>query len=552
MGCTAIALRVATFVVLTQAACPSATAAGSVGLYPSADFAVGAGRSNPRPPLRQAAWYFRDEIVGVPRAGLPVAGFAKGVHTFDDLASWSAARPDTVPIDYPTLVWIAAPLQLRDARIVGAEDELVATPQATLPWKPTPKIALNRSFADASSLSFFAKRELSLRGEMRDGSFVARTVWPQDFRLGPQAPLVRSLSADESAADALRVLMREEPQGGAQSPFAAMTLWQRPGARADWTGRPVIGLMVNGAQGDDDEAHGGHFAIVTGRVQADGAIGDWLVNNFYSLDVESEKGIIAAPVPLDNYLGDLNAGQGWYRPSTMLVAVLADERAAVLVQSGLNRVFNQFYRHQLVYYHPNQNCASISVDTLRALGWDVPARGPSSRPLAWLAYPFVAIKDGSIDKARLAFDYLRTDQTRLMPAAALEEAFASLLALGQGSDRPDGKLATWLAADMEALAFLRFPQFPSSRPFGNAPAVSTWEYRTLVPSDPAMAQIVPVPKRPFPPEMRDPDLLPAPWTPADYATVVWGIVTVVGLPWVAWWFWRRRRERRPEGPAGKG
>ena len=26
--------------------------------------------------------------------------------------------------------------------------------------------------------------------------------------------------------------------------------------------------MVNGAQGDDDEAHGGHFAIVTGRVQA--------------------------------------------------------------------------------------------------------------------------------------------------------------------------------------------------------------------------------------------------------------------------------------------
>jgi hypothetical protein len=537
-------LSAATFAVLTQAACLPAAAAGSFGLYPSTDFATGPGRSDPRPPLRQAAWYFRDEIVGVPRAGLPVAGFATGVHTFDDIARWSASRPEAAPIDYPTLVWIAAPLRIRDARIAGAEDELVATPQATLPWQPVPKIALNRSFADASSLSFFAKRELSLRGEMRDGKFVARTIWPQDFRLGPQAPRARPLPADESAGDALRMLMREEPQGGAQSPYTAMTLWQRPGARADWVGRPVIGLMVNGAQGDDDEAHGGHFAIVTGRVQADGSIGDWLVNNFYSLDVESEKGIIAAPVPLDNYLADLNSGQGWYRPSTMLVAVLADERAAVLVQSALNRVFNQFYRHQLVYYHPNQNCTSISVDTLRALGWDVPARGPSSRALAWVAYPFFAIKDRSIDKARLAFDYLRTDQTRLLPAAALEESFAGLLALGQGSARPEGKLATLLAQDMQALAFLRFPQFPSSRAFGNAPAVSTWEYRTLVPSDPAMAQIVPVPPRPFPPELRDPDLLPSPWTPADYATLAWGLLSVVGLPWVAWWFWRRRRARR--------
>ncbi len=255
-----------------------------------------------------------------------------------------------------------------------------------------------------------------------------------------------------------------------------MTLWQRFGSGAEWAARPVLGLMVNGAQGDDDEAHGGHFAIVTGRVQADGRIGGWLVNNFCSLDVGSEKGILAAPVPLDNDLGDLNAGQSWYRPSTMLVAVLRDEHAAALVQSGLNRVFQQFCRHQLVYDHPNQNCASISVDTLRALGWEVPARGPSSRALAWAAYPFVAIKDLSIGKATLAIDYLRTDQTRLLPAAALEQAFASLWAPDQGSDvGRQGRLAQMLAQDLQGLAFLRFPQFPSSRAFGDAPAVSTWE-----------------------------------------------------------------------------
>ena len=122
----------------------------------------------------------------------------------------------------------------------------------------------------------------------------------------------------------------------------------------------------------------GHFALVTGRVQTDGAIGDWLASNFYTLDSESEKGIVAAPVPLDNYLADLNAGQAWYRPSYLIVAVLSRPRAAALLQSALGRVYNQFWRHQLVYYHPSRNCTSISVDTLRALGFPVAARAATA------------------------------------------------------------------------------------------------------------------------------------------------------------------------------
>ena len=75
------------------------------------------------------------------------------------------------------------------------------------------------------------------------------------------------------------------------------------------------------------------------------------------------------------------------------------------------------------------NCASISVDVLRVLGWDIPARGPASRLVAMLGFPWFAARERSIAKARIAFDYLNEDQTRLMPAAAFEDVGASLLAL---------------------------------------------------------------------------------------------------------------------------
>ncbi len=523
----------------------SAVAAGNFGLYAASDFRMATGTCTDCPTIRQALWYFRGETIAVPKPGQSVASFATGVHPFDDLRNWLTRRVADAPLEFPPLVWIAAPDIVRHARL-AADGASLATPEGEFAFRTVSKIPLNRSFYDASSVAFFATREATVRGAMEKGTLVARTLWPEDFRLGGVPPPLRALPDPASPAASLRTLMREAPNGGAKSPFAAMTLWQRDAMPAGWTGRPVLALMVNGAQGDDDEAQGGHFALVTGRVAADGAIGDWLVNNFYSLDVESEKGIIAAPVPLDNYLADLNSGQGWYRPSYMLVVVLRDERAAALVQAALGRLYNQFYRHQLDYYHPNQNCSSISVDALRALGWSIPSRGPSSRLLAWVGFPFLAAKEMSIGKAKLAFDYLRSDQTRLLPAAALEEAFASLHALGQGKDgERDGILSRMLASDMEAIAFLRLPQFPSSRTIGDSPAVTTWEYKDRIPNDPALAQIVPVPPRPFPAELRDPDLLPPTVRPSDYAAAVWGTLSIIGIPLVLWRLWRRWRRQSP-------
>jgi len=524
----------------------SVVSAGRLGLYPARDFRLTDGTCADCGPIPSARWYFERETIAVPNPGLPTAAFALGVTAFDDLRTWRATRAADAPPDYPPLVWVAAPQVIHRARLT-ADAIAIGVGETRVPIELVPKIPLNRSYFDASSAQFFAGRTLSARGTMNaDGHFVVRTLWPDDFRLR-EAPPARALPPGMSPALALRQLMREEPNGGAKSPFTAFELWRKPGAASDWRDRTVLAFIVNGAQGDDDEAHGGHFAIVTGRVADDGAIGDWLVNNFYTLDAESEKGILAAPVPLDDYQADLNSGQSYYRPSYMLVAVLAHERAASLVQSALGRVYNQFYRHQLVYYHPTDNCASISVDTLRALGWDIPVRGPSSRVLAWAGFPFIAAKERSIAKAKLAFDYLHSDQTRLMPAAALEEIFGGLLALGDNADAnafAGGPLPRMLAQDLEALAFLRIPQIPSSRAWGGAPAVTTWEYRTMVPSDPSQAQIVPVPPRPFPDRLRDPDLLPTQRRPSDIAAIVWGVVSLVGIPWLLWRLVRRLRAKR--------
>jgi hypothetical protein len=525
-------------VALAAGAIAPASARGAFGLYPADDFRLTDGRCSDCPTHPAALWFFENEAIAVPKPGHPVAGYSKGVRPFDDVRAWQAQRAAEVPADYPPLVWVESPQSVRNA-LIGTDARSFTAEGATTALRLTDKIPLNRSYFDASSARYFGAHAAALRGTVAaDGAFVARTLWPEDFVLRALPPL-RAPRGDVSPGLALREWMREEAGGGAQSPYATWTAWRNARAPDDLVGRTVLAFMVNGAQGDDDEAHGGHFAIVTGRVAADGSIADWLVNNFYTLDAESEKGIIAAPLPLDNYLGDLNSGQSWYRPSYMVVAVLSSERAAALVQSALGRVYNQFYRHQLVYYHPTENCASISVDTLRALGWDIPARGPSSRAFAWLGFPLIAAKELSIAKAKLAFDYLQADQTRLMPGAALEEIFGSLLATVSNAGTngpPGGALAQMLARDVDALVFVRFPQFPSSRAFGDAPAVSAWEYRTRVPSDPALAQVVPVPPRPFPDRLRDPDLLPAPRHASDVAAWVWlGIAVVLALLVLLWW-----------------
>ena len=489
------------------------------GLLPSDNFVMTTGRSADQAALPQAMWYFRDETIAVPKPGLPLAGFVCDLTMVQDLAAWAEAnQPGSAPA-YPPLVWVGSPLVERGAAL-DPNGERVETAHGPLALQLVAKLPLNGSWFDASSTAFFCGRPVKMRGNRLADTFVARTFWPQDFRL-PAAPVSVALASGPAA---IRDWVRAQPQGGARSPFAVESVWRRPGAPAVQAGQPLIGLMLNGAQGDDDEAHGGHFALMTGQVGSDGALDDLLVNNFYTLDAESEKGIIAAPVPLDNYLGDLNSGQAWYRPSYMLVATLREARVAHHLQSAFGRVYNHFYRHQFSYQHARANCAGISVTTLRTLGWQVPVRGPESWLKATPALPLTALKARSLAKGKAAFDYLTEDRTRLYPAAAFEEIAADLLRLVDGQNgRELTDLERLLADDVAEILLVRVPQFPSSRAWGDWPVDSSVEYAARVPADPAQQKIIPVPPRPFPAELRDSRMPGEPPLRSDYAAATWGL-----------------------------
>ena len=513
-----------------------------LGLFRMEELRLATGRCRDGPTIPQALWYFVDEAIALPRPGVATAGFSRGMRARADLARWAATHAIGGTLDAPPLIWIGAPERLRDATL-SADGSTLFAGEARWAFDLVPKIALNRSYYDGSSTRFFAGRTLAVRGTSHGSAFTARTLWPEEFRLDPGAPR----QAIDSAPEALRSLVRARPQGGAREPFNAIVLWERePGAVRRWDGAPVLAALLNGAQGDDDEAHAGHFALVTGYVGADGAIGEWITNNFYTLDAESEKGILPAMVPLDNYLGDLNSGQAWYRPSYLVVAVLKRERVTRHIQGALERTYNQFYRHQLVYRHATMNCASISVDVLRVLGLDVLVRGPTSRLAAWLGFPYFALRDRSLAKAAQTFDYLTEDRTRLMPAAAFEEIGARMLGLARGGAGTPSALEAALGEDLEAIVFLSVPQFPSSRAWGTYPVATAWEYRDRYPSDPAKAKIIPVPMRPFPDALRDEDLLPPPRERSEVAVAIWAIISIVGIPWLAWRAWQRIRKGRAD------
>lgn len=454
---------------------------------------------------RQSLWYFQDEVLAAPQSAALAAGVSPQLDRNDDVRQW-AATPDARDLAYPAVTWIGSPQVIDSATIDSAGAAVTPSGGQAVSLALAPKLSTNRSYANAATITYFSKRPLRMRGAMteKEGkpTFVARTIWPADFMIDTARMPLKPLA---SIADLGRFV--RDDSIGRDGNLSSRLVWERsPGAGRQLAGKPVLGFMLNGAQGDDDESLGGHFAIATGRFGAKGEWADWAVNNFYNLDSVSEKGIVAATLPMDNYLMDLNSGQQYYRPSYMLVAILNKDRTAVAYQGGVQRTMNHFYRHDLTYDHAANNCAGISMDVFRALGWNVPTRGATGSIKAVGAYAYVAAKEASLKKGRSIYDYLTEETTRLYPAVAFDAAGTDLLQLvGAMAAKPRARTPyeQQLAEDVDAIILVKIPQIPSSRVTGSSPAFSFGEYMARVPADQAKWQIVPVAPRPFPATLRD-------------------------------------------------
>ncbi|MEO7496895.1 MAG: hypothetical protein ABIT83_17685 [Massilia sp.] len=511
------------------------------GLFPGEHFRASTGKCGDCPTVRQGLWYFEDDLLAVPAARQPVSGFSPTLQPMRDVRQWAALPAAPAP-DYPPLIWLGSPQRIDDAAL-QAKGMQLSTGGSTFDLRLVPKLSTNQSYANERTTAFFEQRPLRLRGklEQQDGkqAFVARTIWPKDFIIDAAKLKAAPLAQPGGLAAFVR-----EAGGGAAAPYTTRLLWERtPGKTRDWQDKAVIGIMLNGAQGDDDEAFGGHFAIATGRYGAKGEFADWTVNNFYNLDSVSEKGIISATVPMDNYLMDLNSGQQYYRPSYMLVAVMNKARTAAAYQGAVQRIFNHFYRHDFTYQHAAANCAGISLDIFKALGWQIPERGPTSRLKAVAAYAYLSVKDGSLASGRKIYDYLTEEQIRLYPAVAFEAAGDDLLRLASGAS---GRVLTpfekELGEDVEAIVVMRIPQVPSSRAMGSNPVFSFDEYLERTPADHSKWKIVPAGPRPFPAALRDGAALVQPAPPGVPLPIIGILVAIVAA--IGTLAWRRRSGKK--------
>src|SRR5689334_315261 len=454
------------------AAQPSALDKGYLGLYDASAFRAVDGRcaecSAPKPGL----WYFEGDLVAIPKEPQwPGTAFSHS-SVMEDVRTWSQ-RQVAIPALLPFMSWLGSPEIVEGAKLSADGHSLKLENGPAIAFDVTPKIPTNRSYYDHESIAYFGKRTVRVRGTTDQASqrFVARVIWPEDYRIAGDTMQLAALQSGESHT----TLMTAE-DGGAKSEFSTRLLWRSSTpAKAD-AKRAVLAIMLNGAQGDDDEAHGGHFAVVTGWQHADGKFADWMVNNFYNLGSFSEKGIIASMLPMDNYVMDLNSGQSYYRPSYMLVAVLKRPEAAGWYQAAMGRVFDRFYRHHIEYDHAKSNCAGLSVDALSGLGWQLPHLGATSHVKAALGYFYSSATDRSFASGRRTFHYMVEERSRLYPRAAFETVGQDLLTLVSAPDRALTPFEQTLHDDVEAILFVRIPQIPSSRAFGTYPVATFDEY----------------------------------------------------------------------------
>lgn len=472
----------------------------NLGLYDLQDFIITTGQCSDCGVSPQSLWYFKNEIIAVPKDKQRIAQDTL-LPVQQDVKNFYQKNKNS-DNSLPSVIWTASP-HIVEGKLNGNATALITPDGKQIKFDIVPKIPTNLSYYNKDSIAYFANKEVIARGVLKNNNFVAKSIWLKDFNINKPLPV----SANNTP---IIDMVRKSDNN-----FGTQVLWSKNGKNIDVANKPVLAFVLNGAQGDDDEAHGGHFAVATGVFGKNGEWNNWLVNNFYGLNSFSEKGITASILPMDAYQADLNSGQSWYRPSYMLVAVLKDKKAAQIYQQSINRVFNHFYKHNFEYNHALNNCVGINMQTMRTLGWSIPKAGAENIPKAIAALPFVSITDKSLTNGKKAFDYLYAETTELYPLVGFDAVGNDLLQRIVKGQQPKNEFEATLMQDIEAVVYIKLPQFPSSRAIGSAPVASLDEYMARVPEDKADWKIVPVEPRVFPNELKGENAMML--IPSDYA-----------------------------------
>ena len=496
---------------------PSRPAPRSASIRAS-DFRLTDGRCRDCPTIRQALWYFRardDRRAEAGTAGRVVRARRDARPTICARGS-PRASPDAPP-EYPPLVWVAAPHVVAGARLSAdatALDMRRGTLRASLVAEDRAQSLL---FRRARRPQFFAQRT---RQGARHGSTTARSSCA---RCGPRTsgstarrraqPLAAGPAADARAARAHARRARRRRAEPLRRVDAVAARSRR--ATPVPPGRAVLGIMVNGAQGDDDEAHARplrarHRPHARGRRDRRLARQQLLHARQRKRERHPRRAGSARQLPR----------RPQQRPGLVPAVAHAGRgarrrpRAPRSCRRALNRVYNQFWRHQLVYRHATMNCTGISVDVLRALGWDVPARGPASRLVAALGFPVLRASRSARSPRRCIALRLsdrgpdaahaggRLRGSRREPACARRDGPAAATPR-TGRARADARRGH-RRHRVRPLSAISVEPRVRRRAGGHAVGIPVARARRS-----GLAQIVPVPPRPFPAALRDPDLLPA-------------------------------------------
>lgn len=484
-----------------------------IGLYDASEFKLTTGKCTDCFVPSANLWYFENEIIGVPQEKSRAASL-NGNDTKKDIKNFYVKNKGQVDNSLPATVWLGSP-DILEGKLNSNATFITTSDGRKIQFEPTKKIDTNLSYYNEKSVEFFKDKEIIARGILKDGKFIARTMWLKDFNINKNL-MIQPLK-NQKVIDLVRDKNISEKE------MTTRVLWSKNGQKVSLADKPVLAFVLNGAQGDDDEAHGGHFAVATGVFGKNGEWNNWLVNNFYGLNSFSEKGITASILPMDNYQADLNSGQSWYRPTYMLVAVMKDKKVPQLYQESINRVFNHFYKHNFEYNHALANCTGINLETLRILGWNIPEKGGESTLKAVAALPFITAKDQSLTNGKKAFNYLNAEMTNLYPLVGFDTVGNDLLKRVV-ENKPSNNFEKQLIEDIEAIIYIKLPQFPSSRDIGTAPVASLDEYMNRVPEDKAKWKIVPVDPRPMPDNLKNKNPLDWTFDFADYVAVIYSII----------------------------